>query len=435
MTAKTLSVHDFGATGRGLRRDTAAIQRAIDAGAADGCEVIIPQGTWLTGALFLRTGSRLRLAAGATLLGATDIADYPEIFSRIAGVEMRWPAAILNAIDVSGVEITGSGTIDGQGPHWWNLYWGENQSGGLRREYDEQGLRWIADYLIKRPRACLLHNVRGARVADITFRRSGFWNLQITYCEDVLVSGVTIRDNHGPSTDGIDIDSSRRVRVTGCDIVCGDDGIAVKSGRDGDGLRVNRPSEAIEIDRCVIRSGYGVTLGSEVSGGIRNVHIHDIDFDGAACGLRMKSARERGGVIENVRAENLRMRNVQFPFSWIMDWHNAYNRKRINNPDALPESWRAVASRVPEAMEMTRVRNIAVSGVEATLSEDYALPARAFDLVAFPERPMQNVSFSDCRIAAGEFGRIVAVEGMNFSNVQVSVSGNNDAGNDTFDNR
>ncbi len=84
---------------------------------------------------------------------------------------------------------------------------------------------------------------------------------------------------------------------------------------------------------------------------------------------------------------------------------------------------------------MTRVRNIAVSGVEATLSEDYALPARAFDLVAFPERPMQNVSFSDCRIAAGEFGRIVAVEGMNFSNVQVSVSGNNDAGNDTFDNR
>ncbi|MDU4435661.1 MAG: glycosyl hydrolase family 28-related protein, partial [Pluralibacter gergoviae] len=140
MTAKTLSVHDFGATGRGLRSDTAAIQRAIDAGAADGCEVIIPQGTWLTGALFLRTGSRLRLAAGATLLGATDIADYPEIFSRIAGVEMRWPAAILNAIDVSGVEITGSGTIDGQGPHWWNLYWGENQNGGLRREYDEQGL-------------------------------------------------------------------------------------------------------------------------------------------------------------------------------------------------------------------------------------------------------------------------------------------------------
>ena len=80
-------------------------------------------------------------------------------------------------------------------------------------------------------------------------------------------------------------------------------------------------------------------------------------------------------------------------------------------------------------------RYVVEVGVEATLSEDYALPARAFDLVAFPERPMQNVSFSDCRIAAGEFGRIVAVEGMNFSNVQVSVSGNNDAGNDTFDNR
>ena len=435
MTANTLSVNDFGATGRGLRSDTAAIQRAIDAGAADGREVIIPQGTWLTGALFLRTGSRLRLAEGATLLGSTDIADYPEIFSRVAGVEIRWPAAILNAIDVSDVEISGSGTIDGQGPHWWNLYWGEDQNGGLRREYDERGLRWIADYLIKRPRACLLHNVRDARVADVTFRRSGFWNLQITYCEDILVSGITIRDNHGPSTDGIDIDSSARVRVTGCDIACGDDGIAVKSGRDGDGLRVNRPSEAIEIDRCIIRSGYGVTLGSEVSGGIRNIYIHDIDFENAACGLRMKSARERGGVIEDVRAENLRMRNVQFPFSWIMDWHNAYNRKQSQNMQEMPESWRAVASRVPQAMEMTRVRNIAVSGVEATLGEDYALPARAFDLVAFPERPMQNISFSQCRIEAREFGRIVAVEGLNFSDVAVSASGDSDAGNDTFDNR
>lgn len=435
MTATTLSVNDFGASGCGQRSDTAAIQRAIDAGAARGCEVIVPQGTYLTGALFLRAGSRLHLAEGATLLGSTDIGDYPEIFSRVAGVEMRWPAAVLNAIDVSDVKISGSGMIDGQGPHWWRLYWGEDQTGGLRRTYDQQGLRWIADYLVKRPRACLLHNVRRASVEGVTLRQSGFWNLQITYCEEVLVSGVTIRDNHGPSTDGIDIDSSTRVRVTGCDIACGDDAIAVKSGRDGDGLRVGRAAENIEIDRCTIRSGYGVTLGSEVSGGVRNVHIHDIRFENADCGLRMKSSKERGGVIENIRAENLQMHNVQFPFSWIMDWHNAYNRKPEEPLDTLPDSWQAVARQIPASMQMTQVKNVSVHNVEATLDPHYPRAARAFDLVAFPHKPMQDIHFSQCRIAAREFGRIVAVEGVQFSEVQVSVSGDNDSSNDTFDNR
>ncbi|HAT6803409.1 TPA: glycoside hydrolase family 28 protein [Citrobacter freundii] len=430
-----LDVKDFGATGDGLVKDTHAVQRAIDSGAAQGVPVVISPGTYLVGSLFLKEGSQLHFAQGATLLGSPDIADYPEIPTRVAGVEMIWPAAIVNAIEVNNIVISGHGRIDGQGAHWWDLYYGPDKASGLRVDYDNQGLRWIADYLIKRPRACLIYKAENVAITDLTFERAGFWNLQITYANNVVVSGVTIRDNHGPSTDGIDIDSSRHVRVTQCDVSCGDDCIVIKSGRDGDGYRVGRIAEHIEIDHCIIRSGYGVTLGSEVSGGIRNVYVHDITFENSDCGLRMKSSKERGGFVEDVVVENLRMRNVQFPFSWIMDWHNAYNRKRFDNISELPDAWQAVARQIPEPLQMTKVRNIRIRHVDATLEADYRLPARAFDLVAFAQKPMEAIRFSHCRIEAKEFGRIVAVNDLRFDDVVVSVAGENNGVNDTFDNR
>lgn len=430
-----LDVKDFGAIGDGVVKDTLAIQKAIDSGAIQGIPVVISAGTYLVGSLFLKEGSTLRFAHDATLLGSTDLADYPEIPTRVAGVEMVWPAAILNAIDVNNIDISGHGKIDGQGEHWWDLYCGADKISGLRVDYDKKGLRWIADYLVKRPRACLIYNAQDVTIADLTFERAGFWNLQITYASNVFVSGLTIRDNHGPSTDGIDIDSSSHVRITQCDVSCGDDCIVIKSGRDGDGYRVGRIAENIEIDHCLIRSGYGVTLGSEVSGGIRNVYVHDITFENSDCGLRMKSSKERGGFVEDVVVENLRMHNVQFPFSWIMDWHNSYNRKLFDNIDDLPEAWQAVARQVPEHLQMTKVRNICISRVEATLDADYALPARAFDLVAFAEKPMEDIRFSNCRIEAKEFGRIVAVNDLHFDDVVVSAAGENTDANDTFDNR
>lgn len=430
-----VNIKDFGAIGNGIEKATVAIQRAIDMGAEKGLPVYIPKGIWHVGSLFLREGSKLIFEDDATLLGSTDIADYPEIPTRVAGVEMSWPAAILNALAVDNIEISGKGIIDGQGPYWWDIYCGADMNSGLRVDYDRQGLRWIADYLVKRPRACLIYEAENITLSDLTFQRAGFWNLQITYANNVLVRKVNIRDNHGPSTDGIDIDSSTNIRVTECEISCGDDCIVIKSGRDGDGLRVGKVAEHIEIDHCKINSGYGVTQGSEVSGGIRHVHIHDIEFENSDCGLRMKSSKERGGVIEDIVVENLHMRNVQFPFSWIMDWHNSYNRKLFDNIEELPELWQSVARQIPEHLQMTNVRNIAISHVHAAPDPDYALPARAFDLVAFSKKPMQNIKFNNCYIEAKEYGRIVAVSDLMFDNVVVSIAGANDETNDTFDNR
>lgn len=430
-----LNVQAFGADPTGATLATVAIQTAIDQGAEKGQVVYVPKGVYLVGSLFLRNHSQLHFEEGATLLGSPDIQDYPEVFARVAGVEMDWPAAILNGLAITDVSITGKGIIDGQGPLWWALYWGQDQTGGKRAEFDAQGLRWIADYAIKRPRALLFQGSKDLHIADITLQRSGFWNLQLTYCENVLVNGIKIHDNHGPSTDGIDIDSSRHVRVTECHLACGDDCIAVKSGRDGDGRRVNLPSEDIEVDHCHVYSGYGITIGSEVAGSVRNVRIHDNVFENSDCGLRMKSSKERGGVIEDIHVNHLTMKNVQFPFSWIMDWHNAYNRKDLTGLADMPKAWQAVAAEIPESEQMTLVKDVVVENVVATLSPDYTLPARAFDLVAFPEKPMTDVVIRNCQLTAKEFGRIEAVTGLVFDQVTVSVAQGNQGENDSFDNR
>mgnify|MGYP005982950489 CR=1 FL=1 len=434
---KIINVLTYHPMADGKTKDTEAIQQAIDAGAKQKLPVKFPEGVYLVGSLFLRENSHLIFEEGAVLKGSLDIYDYPEIPTRIAGIELSWPAAIVNIIETKNVKIEGPGCIDGQGEYWWNLYWGKDQKSGQRAIYDQQGLRWLADYLVKRPRNCLVYQAENITINDLYLERSGFWNLQVTYSRNVHLENLTIQNNHGPSTDGIDIDSSTDIRITGCSFDCGDDCISIKSGRDGDGRRVNKPSEKIEIDHCKVLGGYGVTIGSEVSGGVRDVFIHDIEFDHADCGIRMKSSKERGGFIENIDVENLRMTNVQFPFSWIMDWHNEYNRKKVTATDKIPhpEIWHAVAEEIPEELQMTKVRNIHIKNVRATLEKNDQKSSRAFDLVAFPNKPMENILFEDCQIEAAEFGRIAAVEKLVLKNVEIKVAQTNNQSNDTFDNR
>ncbi|MFD1670593.1 glycoside hydrolase family 28 protein [Agrilactobacillus yilanensis] len=429
------NVLDYGALGDGQTLDTTAIQQAIDAAALVSGEVFLPAKTYLVGALFIKRHVTLSFQKGAKLLGSTDIADFPEIFSRVAGVEMCWPAAILNLLEVDNVTIKGQGIIDGQGPHWWQLYWGADGHGGQRQWYDTHDLRWIADYAIKRPRSILVFKSEAIIIKDITLQRAGFWNLQLTYATDVEVKDIIIRENNGPSTDGIDVDSSNHVHIHHCQLACGDDCIALKSGRDGDGYRVGIATSDVEIDHCQIKSGYGVTIGSEVSGNIHDITIHDMTFENSGCGFRMKSAVDRGGVIENIRVSDLQMTNVQFPFSWLMTWHNQYNHKTMVDLADKPAFWQAVAAQIPEAQRFTKVQNITVQNVTAQLAADYPLPARAFDLKALPEKPMEQIRFSNVKLAAKEFGNIVAVNDLQFKDVTVSVQHDNTLANDAYDNR
>ena len=202
--AKTYLANDYGAKGDGTTLNTTSIQKAIDAAAVVGGTVTLGPGTYLTGSLFLKSGVTLDVPEGATIIGSEKLEDYPMLPTRIAGIEMTWPAALINVRDQQNVTITGKGTIDGDGPIWWKSYW------DLRAIYTPKGLRWASDYDCRRPRLILIQNSSDVQLGGgILLRRSGFWTIQILYSHDIHVDGVIIRNNEGgrgPSTDGIDID-------------------------------------------------------------------------------------------------------------------------------------------------------------------------------------------------------------------------------------
>ena len=428
------NVYDFGAVGDGQVLETKAFQAAIDAASASGGTISVPAGHYRLGSIFLASGVTFQLAADAVLLGSKDLADYPLIDTRIAGIEMKWPAALVNVLDAHDVAICGAGTIDGQGECWWELYWGKDGKGGQRKQYDARNLRWVADYEIQRPRLVLVQGSRDIELSGFLARRSGFWTIQLTYCQNVHVHGISVCDNAGPSTDGIDVDSSQDVCIENCDIACNDDDIVIKSGRDADGLRVNRICENVVVQNCHIRSGAGITIGSEVSGGIRHIVIRENTFEDTDCGFRIKSSRLRGGFIEDVQVGHLRMHNVQFPFSWLLDWHPAYNTFILPEGN-VPEYWHRLTAAVPEDRQYTAVRGITVSHVRGTYDHDYGKRSRAFDLQGAVPRPMTGILFRDIRLDTAEYGNISGVTELQFQDVRVSAPGINDQSNDTYDQR
>ena len=231
---------DYGAVADGKALNTKAIQAAIDAcAAAGGGTVVFLPGSYVTGAIFLKNNVQLQIDKDVELLGSENFADYPEINTRIAGTEMQWPAALINVIDQSNVAITGNGIINGRGKFCWDKYW------AMRKEYEAKGVRWAVDNDSKRIRTILVQNSTDVSLKGITIKNAGFWTVQLLYSKYLTVDGIVIRNNEdgkGPSTDGVDIDSSSWVLIQNCDIDCNDDDFCLKSGRDWDGLRVNRPT-------------------------------------------------------------------------------------------------------------------------------------------------------------------------------------------------
>jgi polygalacturonase len=402
---------DFGALGDGCTLNTRALQAAIDAAALQRAELRLGPGVYLTGALFLKSGMTLYLERGATLLGSRDLADYPLLPTRVAGIEMRWPAALVNIYGEQDVGLTGEGCIDGDGQVFWNSYW------ALRAAYEPRGLRWASDYDCQRPR--LVQVFESTRVTiggdGLLLRRSGFWTLHLCYSEDVTVDGVVIRNNddaHGPSTDGIDIDSCRRVSVRRADIAVNDDALCLKAGRDADGLRVARPCEDITITDCIVREGAaGLTFGSETSGGFRRITAKRIDVHAKVpVGLLFKSAPTRGGFIDGVDVRELRLHDVPVVMRATMNWNPAYSRASI--PDAelanAPAHWHAMAQPVPPDQGRTHVAGVHIQGLRARGAKV------AFEVDADAEAPMRHFRFQGLDIEATRGGHVLDVMGWRF---------------------
>lgn len=295
---------------------TEQIQELIDHVAEYKGTLIISKGIYLVSSLFLKSDMKLILEKDAVLLATTDENKYPILPTRVAGIEMDWFVGILNIKNCKNVIVEGEGSINGSGPYWWNKYWGTDYKSGMRKVYDEKGLRWAVDYDCKRVRNLVIDNSQNIKLQGIKSTKSGFWNVHVLYSDQIHIDNIKIEDNgeESPSTDGIDIDSSSNVLVENCSTSCHDDSICIKSGRDGDGYRVSKPCHDIIIRNCEIREGMGMTIGSEVSGGVYNIKFENIKFSGTDCGFRIKSSIARKGYIKNIEVSNIEMENVRYPF-------------------------------------------------------------------------------------------------------------------------
>jgi polygalacturonase len=297
-------VRKFGAAGDGKANDAASIQKAIDACSdAGGGTVSVSAGTYLACGVHLKSHVTLQLDAGATLQGPSHVADYPLHDKGKSG----WSGlsyGVIAAEGVSDIAITGQGTIDSAGQESWRL------------EHEKRDEQRAAGVTLKagasatdRPRMVQFINCKRIQVSGVTLSNSQMWNLVFNGCQDIHIDGLTIQaPADSPETDGIDIRGSRHVVITHCHIDNGDDNVAITGSRspiDGDAA-----SEDVEVKDCTFLHGHGVSIGSPTMNGVRNVRVHDCTFDGTTNGIRIKSMRDRGGVVEDIHYDNLKMTNV-----------------------------------------------------------------------------------------------------------------------------
>ena len=414
--AAEFQVTDYGAKGDGQTLNTKYIQDAIDAAARVHGTVVFKPGLYLTGALFLKSGVQFRVDEGVTIRAVANTADYPEMPTRVAGINMVWPSALINVYEQSNVRIFGRGVIDGNGKYWWDQYW------ALRKEYTPKGLRWASDYDAKRVRLIQIYKSSGVELRDLTLERSGFWTVHLCYSHDLRVDGITIRNNiggRGPSTDGVDVDSSSHVVIERCDIENNDDAICMKAGRDADGLRVNIPTEYVTIRDCTVRvSAAGFTIGSETSGGIHHIDVSGLHvLSGVPRGILFKSARTRGGTVDQIQIRDVRLEGVAVPVSIQLNWNPQYSYATIpSGMTQVPEYWRILAEPVPLEKGLPHLRNVQILHLLSTQAR------RAFDVGGYPSDPIRDFRFDHVQIEAQTAGTIADASDWVFQHTEIRTA-------------
>ena len=435
--SKRYVITDFGAVGDGKTMNTKAIQAAIDkcASTKEGGVLVIPKGTFLSGAIFLKQGVNLLLEKDGVLKGSRDPDDYPQVQTRWEGTEEMWTSAFVNAFNVTGLIISGTGAIDGSGENWGQnrppapaaasapaaaapLTFPQNcgfaygtacgpvpvlsQPVAVPDAMNPASSPAAPRQYRGRPRLVAIQNAKDVLITGVTLEHQAVWCLFILYSQNVEVEGVTIRGDHStPSADGMDIDSSKHVHVNRVDIDTNDDCLSIKSGKDADGLRVNRPAEDILIENSHFGAGgSGVDMGSETSGGIRNVVIQNCVMDSNnSAPIRFKSAPSRGGLVENITYRNLVLHQTRQFVEMNLNWTNRAMAR-------LPP--------VPPANPLPSFRNVRIINVSGDAQT-------AGTINGLPDSPIQGVTFQNCHITANTGLHITHARDIDLSGLTLDV--------------
>ncbi|WP_245308280.1 glycoside hydrolase family 28 protein [Halalkalibacter urbisdiaboli] len=345
---QTFLLTDFAAVGDGVHDNTEAFRQVIDAcSKAGGGKVIIPPGIWYTGPIRLKSKLNLHVEAGAIVVFSRQFDDYPLIASSFEGEEIVRCQSPIDGEGLQDVAITGSGIFDGSGDAWrpvkrfkmtdskWKkllksggvvektaeteIWWPTEQAMKGNERYQElrktgskesKEFESIRDFL--RPNLLSIRHSKRVLLDGPTFKNSPAWCLHPWVCEHVTIQNVQVKNPwYSQNGDGLDLESCRYALIENCIFDVGDDAICIKSGKDEAGRKLGKRCEDVVINGCQVYSGHGgFVIGSEMSGGVRNIHVNDCSFIGTDTGLRFKSARGRGGIVENVTIRNIRMVNI-----------------------------------------------------------------------------------------------------------------------------
>lgn len=423
LSAAEYCVTDYGAKPGGEAVCTEGIQKTIDAAAADGGTVVFKPGVYLTGSIFLKSGVHLRLDRGVEIRAVQDDAAYLDTWRRVAGIEMSWPAALINVYKQSHVRISGDGVIDGDGSFWWEKFWGNDRKGGLLAEDTSGTLIGRADFAARRPCLIDIYDSSDVILEGLTLKRSPFWTVHPCYSTSVTIHGVTIRNNiggHGPSTDGIDIDSCSDVLVEKCDIECNDDALCLKSGRGADGYRVNRPTERVTIRDCIVRhGGGGIAFGSEAAGGFRDIEAYRLRFlKGVTYGFCIKPGEDRSGVSDNIFIHDIEMEGVLYPVYLLSRGVASARIPKDMDPTKVPAYAWLLNEPVPAEKKWPRFRNVRIARVKI------AGASLAFAVRSESESPARDFLFEDVEIEAAKAGYIDHVADWTFVRTRVKTADN-----------
>lgn len=438
-------ITDFGAVRNGIKNNAKAIEMAIQAMVdLGGGKVIVPRGIWLTGPIVLKSNINLHVEEGALLVFSTNFDEYPVIKTSFEGLETYRCLSPISGKGLQNIAITGKGIIDGSGDawrpvkkekltsnHWRNLV----NSGGV---LSDDGKIWyptdkskkgdsrdnfnvpdfdrpeqyeeVKDFL--RPVMVSLVNCKKVLLDGPTFQNSPAWNIHPLMCEDVTIRNLTVRNPwYSQNGDGLDLESCKNVLIYDSNFDVGDDAICIKSGKNEDGRARGIPTENVVIKNNIVYHGHGgFTIGSEMSGGVKNMHISNCTFIGTDIGLRFKSTRGRGGVVENIWISGINM--IDIPTEAIR--FNLFYEGQSPIPDGDQQSGENNFTEKVAVSEITpSFKNIFMNDITVTGSETAAF------FQGLPEMKLQNITLENATLEASKGITMIDADGIRFKNVQL----------------